>query len=113
MSSNTSTLSLTKLTTSENFSNSVLNGNWDKVDAFAGKILKKKNITVASDANSTIDLSLTNSYIVYSVFTPSMTNVACIPYLHNNAWRARLINATTGAALSENSRSFTVVYMNV
>ena len=75
------------------------------------KILKTKTISATSDSNSTIDLALSNAYIVYSVYTPDMTNVAAIPYLHNNAWRARLINATTGAALSEAARYVTIAYI--
>ena len=45
MSSSTTNLSLTKLTGSENFSNSVLNANWDKVDNGYGTL----NSQIASD----------------------------------------------------------------
>ena len=64
-----------------------------------------------SDENSTIDLQLDYTVYVISVYTLSMTNVVCIPYLHNNAWRARLINATTGAALSQLNRVVVIKYI--
>lgn len=69
-----------------------------------------KNITAVSDANSTIDLSLNDSVVVIDVHTLSNTNVVCLPYLHSNAWRARLINATTGAPLAESERIFHIHY---
>ena len=75
-------------------------------------LFKSKTEGLTSDSNSTIDLGLSDSYTVISVFTPNNTNIACIPYLHNNAWRARIINATTGAALSSSSRSFTTIYIS-
>lgn len=63
-----------------------------------------------SDSNSTIGLNLTNDYVVLAVYTPNTSNIACIPYLHNNTWRARIINATNGEPLSVGPREFIIVY---
>ena len=60
MSSSTTNLSLTKLTGSENFSNTVLNANWDKVDNGYGTLnskttplYKETNGSATSVANAT------------------------------------------------------------
>jgi len=53
MSSSTSVLGMTKLTDSENFSNSVLNGNWNILDAFAGKMNGKNTATDLDDVKPT------------------------------------------------------------
>ena len=42
MSSSTTNLGLTKLTTGENFSNTILNENWDKVDNGYGRLNSQK-----------------------------------------------------------------------
>ena len=104
----TTALSLSNLT-------AVSNGLGGEVASLNGNIanlFKSKTEELTSDSNSTIDLGLSSSYNVISVFTPNNTNVVCIPYLHSNAWRARIINATTGAALSSGNRWFTTIYIS-
>lgn len=86
----------------------------DAINALSDQIanlIKVKQENITSDSNSTMDLGLSgSSYNVISCNAESTTNVVCIPYLHNGAWRARLINATTGAALSEGTRTIRTYY---
>ena len=48
MSQNTDNIALTKQDANENFSRSILNANWDKVDAFAGECINKVQSGVSS-----------------------------------------------------------------
>ena len=59
MSSSTSRLQLTKLADSENFSNTVLNANWDKVDNGYGTLNSQKVTGVNFSITSTSPLSIT------------------------------------------------------
>lgn len=52
MSSSTTNLGLTKLSGTDNFSNAnALNGNWDKVDEFAGEIKSKTTYNGTANSN--------------------------------------------------------------
>ena len=63
MSSNTSNLQLTKLADSENFSNPVLNGNWDKIEAFYTKSLYTASSSIATQAafDNVLDTALSSA----------------------------------------------------
>ena len=63
MSQNTDNLELTKQDANENFSRSILNANWDKVDAFAGLALGKmflmgsaQSVSTATNFNNLTDI---------------------------------------------------------
>lgn len=65
MASSTTNLNLTKPTTSENFNLSVINGNWDKIDAGYSKSLF--TVTNAASYFTRSDGSTENSIRVYAV----------------------------------------------
>ena len=73
MSQNTDNLALTKLTTGENFINSVLNANWDKLDQFAGTVNSKINTTNAQDMTNLNNVVNTGNYS-YDKLSSAMTN---------------------------------------
>lgn len=60
MSSSTDNLDLTKLAQGENFSNAILNQNWEKVDEFAGIVNPKKTTTITSITSDAYILGLEN-----------------------------------------------------
>ena len=77
MSQNTDNLALTKLTTGENFSNSVLNANWDKVDAFAGTVNPERKPAISAIDSDSYLLGL--NYGAYQVNLTSTAGLAYIP----------------------------------
>ena len=64
MSSNTPNLALTKFTQGENFNNSILNANWEKVDAYVGtNSLGSGTISTIQDALLTLSTSMSAGQI--------------------------------------------------
>lgn len=102
----------TRSTTSGVFGNWVTFSN----DSNHNKKMVYSDQNLISDSNSTVNLGLSGSnYVVVSVYSssPTMENVLYLPYLHNNTWRARAINAATGAALSSLSRGVRTYYFAI
>ena len=81
------------------------------LNAVTDRLRRKKRTSVTSDGNSTIDLELTDEYTVISVRAYDSNNIVCMPYMVNNAWRARIIHANTGQPLASGARTFIVTYM--
>ena len=67
MSSNTTNLALTKLTGSENFSNTVLNANWDKIDGTLG-VTQLFSGTLLSGQDATLSETIEHFVFVLLVF---------------------------------------------
>ena len=121
MSSSTSRLQLTKLADSENFSNTVLNANWDKVDNGYGTLnsqignIQQTDQKYANNATThTFTLETGCLYLVcIDKLNSADANVACGLYMvqaHSGNSAVRTIAASSGVtSISISGLTLTVV----
>ena len=116
MSSTTPNLDLVKLSGTDNFSNAnALAGNWDKIDAFAGKITPKtKTVTGTTQSNGSINLNLPNAtnYVVVAKDSNSVYRVQAIPV--GSGWYGIVTtDAASPVAVANTSVSISVRYIEM
>ena len=97
MSSSTSRLQLTKLADSENFSNTVLNANWDKVDNGYGTL--NSQIGAGTEVVENILSTIADTY------TNIQTSDARIVYVKHGIFHSLQLKFKTSAAITSGSVS--------
>ena len=128
MASSTTYLNLTKPTTSENFNLSVINGNWDKIDAAYGNlhsaVIKEYTYTYSCSAGgsvsvsgSDVDISVPSGYTAIAVLYISTGNGSVVVRNYNirassSNQFASLLN-TGSSSVSNATFQMNVLYLKI